>query len=65
MGRPKGELTEVARLPLDKVRKIRFIAKKLNIQFKTAWERISGARVDDIYRRMKAGEHIELGETGA
>lgn len=65
MGRPKGEATAVARLPMKEVRMIRWIAKKLDIEFKDAFRRLASANIEDIHRRMKAGERVELGEAGA
>ncbi len=65
MGRPKGEETEVARLPKNHARKLRAIAKKLGITFREAWVRMSGKDIDRLYARMRAGEGIELGEAGA
>lgn len=65
MGRHKGEPTAVARLPREKLRKLRYISKRLKLPFKDVFVRISGARIDDIERRLRADEHVELGEAGA
>lgn len=64
MGRPKGEPTKVERLPLAEARKLRFIARKLGLSFKEAFRYVSAIRINDLHRRLKAGEHIELGENG-
>lgn len=65
MGRPKGEPTQVARLPRRELRMIRYIAKKLDIEFKDAFKRLAGGNIEDAHRRLKAGEHVDLGESGA
>ena len=65
MGRHKSEPTAVQRIRMEDARKINYIRKRLGIKFRDAFARIAGDRLDDIYRRMKAGEHIELGEAGA
>lgn len=65
MARPKGEPTMQERLKLSDARKLKYIAKRLGLRFRDAFNRIAGAQIDDIHRRMKAGEHVELGENGA
>lgn len=65
MGRMKGEPTKVERIPLKEARMIRAVGKKLGIPFRDAFRRLAGANIEGVYRRMKAGEHIELGEAGA
>jgi hypothetical protein len=64
MGRPKGEETAVTRLPMKEVRMLRWIAKKLNLEFKDAFRRLASANIEDAHRRLKAGEHVELGGEG-
>lgn len=65
MGRAKQEATEVARLPRKELRMIRWIAKQKNLDFKTAFRRLASANIEDVHRKLKAGEHVELGEAGA
>lgn len=65
MARPKGEPTVQERLKLVDARMLKYIARRTGLRFRDAFHRISGAQIADIYRRMKAGEHIELGENGA
>jgi hypothetical protein len=65
MGRPKSEPTAVQRIRLSDARKLNYIRKKLGIKFRDAFARIAGKRLDDVFRRMKAGEHVDLGENGA
>lgn len=64
MGRPKGEATEVARLPRKELRMIRWIAKQKKIDFKTAFRQLASANIEDVHRKLKAGEHVELGGEG-
>ena len=65
MPRSKGPPTKVERLNLSDARKVRFIARHYGILFRDAFNRVSGKQLDDIVRRIKSGEHIELGEAGA
>ena len=65
MGRPKGEPTIQERLKLSDARKLKYIARRWKLRFRDAFARVAGSHIDDIYRRMKAGEHVELGENGA
>jgi len=44
---------------------IRWIAKQKNLDFKTAFRRLASANIEDVHRKLKAGEHVELGEAGA
>lgn len=44
---------------------IRWIAKQKNLDFKTAFRQLAGANIENVHRRLKAGEHVELGEPGA
>ena len=64
MGRPKGEATEVARLPRKELRMIRWIAKQKGLDFKTAFRLLAAGNIADVHRRLKAGEHVELGGEG-
>lgn len=63
MPRPKGEPTIQERLKLSDGRKLKFIAKRLGLKFRDAFNQIAGEKIDDIYRRMKAGERVELTES--
>lgn len=65
MPRPKSEPTSVQRLRLTDARKLNYIRRRLGIKFRDAFHRISGKDVDSIYRRLKAGEHVELGVSEA
>jgi len=62
---PRGTPTEVRRLPIEEAKKIDEIAKKLGLSFGEVFTLLAGRNIDRIHRRMKAGEHIELGESGA
>lgn len=53
------------RLRLTDARKLNYIRRRLGIKFRDAFHRISGKDVDSIYRRLKAGEHVELGVSEA
>ena len=64
MPRPKGEPTVQERLKLVDARKLKYIARRKGIRFREAFSQIASGRIADIYRRMKAGEHVELGENG-
>lgn len=65
MPRPKGEPTIQERLKLKDARKLKYIARRWKVKFRDAFARIASGHIDDIYRRMKAGEHVEMGENGA
>lgn len=65
MARPKLKATRTYRLPLSEARKLNAIAKHLGISFRDAFIRLAGKDIDRLYARMKAGEKVELGESGA
>lgn len=65
MARPRGEPTIQERLKLADARKLKYIARRWKVKFRDAFNRVAGDHIDDVYRRMKAGEHIEPGEAGA
>lgn len=65
MGRAKTEPTKVERVPLADARKIRAVAKKLDIPFKDAFRRMCRKNIERVHRRIMAGELVELGENGA
>lgn len=62
---PRGDPTEVRRVPESEARMIDAIAKKLGLSFGETLKRIAGRDIAKLYRRLKAGEHLELGEAGA
>lgn len=62
---PRGNPTVVRRLTVEDAKKLDAIAKKLGLTFAETLQRMAGRDIDRIYRRMKAGEGIELGESGA
>lgn len=59
---PKGTPTAVKRLPETEAAMLEEIAGKLGLSFGETWRRLSGKNLHRLYRRMKAGERIELGE---
>ena len=65
MPRVKEEPTKVERVPLSDARKIRAVARKLDIPFKDAFRRMCRRNIDKVHRQVMAGDFSELGENGA
>lgn len=62
---PRGKPTTVRRVPIPEAEMVDAIAKELKLSFGETWKRLAGRNIARLYRRVKAGKSIELGENGA